>query len=201
MLAVAPSPPLVHPEHVEKETRRWILDHVVRLNLCPFAKKSITSNSLEVIVSKHTEADKLREEIVDIAVELSKKGNMVGSGTVVIAAPYVDLIQDSFHEYLYFSEEVSHDMSWSGLLGDIQLASFHPKYQFEDTEEDDITNFTNKSPWPLFHLLREAEVSAAVETCKGNTDWVWQANQETMHKEGKAKLDEFLNSFSKEPTN
>mmetsp|Transcript_10371 Transcript_10371/g.12584 ORF Transcript_10371/g.12584 Transcript_10371/m.12584 type:complete len:226 (+) Transcript_10371:106-783(+) len=181
---------------VESETLRWLKEHVIQLNLCPFAKASLMKGTVDIVVSETSDAKTLRNQVVDAALALEQSGNMTGSGTVLIAAPYVKRIED-FHEYLYFSEEISNDMNWVGLFGKIQLASFHPNYQFEGTEKDDITNYTNRCPWPLFHLLREVEVSKAVDSYKGETDIIWQNNQETMKSQGKEKLSKFFESFTK----
>ena len=88
-------------------------------------------------------------------------------------------------------------MSWAGLDGDVQLATFHPKYQFEGEDADDVTNWTNRSPWPIFHLLREKDVSDAVESYgEENSDEIWKTNQSTMRKKGKAELAQLINPGS-----
>ncbi len=82
-------------------------------------------------------------------------------------------------------------MQWNGLDGVVQLATFHPKYQFDDSGEDDVENFTNRSPWPLFHLLREDEVGAAVAAYGGpdGTEAIWQRNKATMRRLGRPALE------------
>jgi len=175
------------PDKVQSQTLGWIEEYVIGLNLCPFAKASLVSGDLQVIVCQDKTAQAVREMVNDAAEALAKKTKTGDRGTVVIAAPYVQELSE-FGAHLGLAAEIEDDFCWSGFDGEIQLATFHPCYQFEGTDEEDVTNWTNRSPWPLFHLLREEEVSAAVDAYDGETDQIWQTNEETMRSLGKDKL-------------
>jgi hypothetical protein len=144
----------------------------------------------QVAVHSGASADDLRTLVVAHADALAKRGQKGERGTVVVAAPFVPVIQSDFEAYLELAMTIEDDLVWAGLDANVQLATFHPRYQFADTEEEDVTNWTNRSPWPLFHLLREAEVGAAVESAggEGATDAIWEANKATMEALGGAEL-------------
>ena len=172
---------------VHAKTLAWIQEHVIGLNLCPFAKRSLVGGELDVVVFPGSSADDLKSLVVGCADGLARRGKAGGRGTAVVAAPWVPAVDD-FEAYLALAAAVEDDLAWAGLDGVVQLATFHPRYQFEGTEEGDVTNWTNRSPWPLFHLLREAEVARAVESFGGNTDAIWKANQASMRALGEAEL-------------
>jgi len=190
--AAAKDPPL---GTVHAQTLGWISNYVIGLNLCPFAKNALLSGGLMVEVFPGQDADDLREDIVEKAAALAEGE---AGGTVVVAAPYCGELQ-TFGEFLELAATIAEDMTWAGLDGKVQLATFHPKYQFEDTEEEDVTNWTNRSPYPLFHLLLEKDVTVAVDAYAGDTDAIWETNQDTMRGLGREALDEIINAGKESP--
>eukprot|EP00903_Cladosiphon_okamuranus_P017308 g15947.t1 len=126
------------------------------------------------------------EGLVEVAArEAAKLGGLEGEAavnatTLVVARP--PLVED-FDEFLRVMEAVDDFLDGSGLRGAVQLATFHPQYRFEGSDEDDASNYTNRSPYPVLHLLLEDQVSAAVSQV-GDPEKVWQRNVETTRKLG-----------------
>jgi len=172
---------------IHSQTLAWVENYVIGLNLCPFARSALSSGSLIVNVCPSEQQESLKNMVLDACDTLKEQG----AGTVVVAAPFVEGIDD-FYDYMDLAGEINWEMNFAGHEGLIQLATFHPNYQFADSDPDDVSNWTNRSPFPLFHLLREDEVEAAVESYDGETDQIWQTNQETMRKIGKPALSDII---------
>jgi len=136
--------------------RRWVERIVIGEGLCPFARPVFAR--LRIAVS-HAEA--LEDLIGDVAVELQRMLDTPADElpTTVIAVPR--MLAD-FEDYLDVLDVLVTVVSDAGLEGEIQIASFHPDYRFEGAPADDPANGTNRSPVPLFHLLREDDVESAV---------------------------------------
>ncbi len=143
------------PENAEALTRQWVETMVVGLNLCPFAAPVVKNatiryavcegNSAEAVVQAFlAELDRIQESEED---ELS---------TSLLITPYA---LEDFEQYLDTLDILQMLLERSGLGGVFQLASFHPHYQFDGVDEDDISNWTNRSPYPCFHLIREGMMS------------------------------------------
>lgn len=142
---------------VEARTRRWIEQVVVGLSLCPFARPVLPTLRIAVTPARDLEA-----LLGALAAEL---GRLVGSDptalpTTVLVVP--EALAD-FDDYLDALAVVEAALEDAGLEGEIQVASFHPRYRFEGAPADDPANYSNRSPYPMFHLLREADVGAAVD--------------------------------------
>ncbi len=147
-------------------TRRWLERVVIGLDLCPFAKGVHRKRQVRFAVSAATTCPQL---IDDLRVELwrlrdasaSANANAGAIDTTLLIHPHV--LQD-FLEYNDFLDQADDLVRREGLEGVIQIASFHPRYRFAGTMADDMANCTNRSPFPLLHLLREASVSRAVDS-------------------------------------
>lgn len=143
---------------VEAITRRWIERVVVGLSLCPFARPVLPR--LRVAV---TDADDLEALLGALVDELQRLVDTDPEAlpTTVLVVP--DGLAD-FDAYLDALALVEAALADTGLDGEIQVASFHPRYRFDGVPPDDPANYSNRSPYPMFHLLREADVSRAVDT-------------------------------------
>lgn len=153
-----PDPPRPSTEAVRRAVRRWVEEIVVGEGLCPFARPVL--HRMRITVSEATALEPL---LTDLGRELERLVE-TPSGllpTTLVAAPRM---LDDFEDYLDALEIAQALLSGAGLDGVIQLASFHPDYRFADAPADDPANATNRSPVPLFHLLREDDVQAALET-------------------------------------
>jgi uncharacterized protein len=147
-------------ERYAADTLRWLERAVIGLNLCPFAKAVHAKRLIHVAVC---EAGDAASVLGDLAGELAALAGMPPQlrETTLLVVPH------ALHDFLEFvdvtarAERLVRKRGWEGV---IQVASFHPQYQFEGTAADDITNCTNRSPWPTLHLLREDSITRAVET-------------------------------------
>lgn len=160
-------------------TRRWLERAVIGLNLCPFAKAVYVKQQVRFVPSVATTTDALRSEL---EVELQRLHATPAEeiDTTLIVHPHV--LQD-FYDYNDFLDEADATIESLGLAGEIQVASFHPDYQFAGTDYDDVGNCTNRSPFPMLHLLREESVERAVAAFP-DPDVIVERNLETMEKLG-----------------
>jgi hypothetical protein len=171
-------------ETVVRETRDWLERVVIGLNLCPFAKAVHVKGQVHFAVSGATHP---RQLLDDLAAELD--GLLAHDATVrettLLMAP------GCLHNFLDFNDflaQADRLLRKRRLQGVVQLASFHPGYQFAGTEVDDVTNFTNRSPYPTLHLLRETSIDRAVEAIAQPED-IFEANMKTMRRLGREGWD------------
>jgi uncharacterized protein len=166
-------------EEVLAATRDWLERAVIGLNLCPFAKSVHVKKQIRYAVSDATE----REELVnDLISELERLRDTPPEevDTTVLVHPRV---LGDFLDYNDFLDVADSALEELGLVGHIQIASFHPHYQFADAEPDAIDNFTNRSPYPILHLLREESIDRAVAAFPDASD-IFERNIETMQQLG-----------------
>ena len=147
-------------EIVEQDTRVWLERAVIGLNLCPFAKAVQVKGQVYYAVSAAHGADALLTDLVSELKQLIGLPADVRETTLLMAPHCLRDFLD-FNEFLTEAENALVDLE---LEGEIQIASFHPRYQFAGTLPDDIGNYTNRAPYPTLHLLREASIDRAVET-------------------------------------
>jgi uncharacterized protein len=141
-------------------TQRWLERAVIGLNLCPFAKVVHARRAIRFVESAATDVEALQQEL-ERELELLAGSPPEKIETTLIVHPHV--LQD-FLDYNDFLDVADATVASLGLEGEIQVASFHPRYQYAGTEPEDVSNFTNRSPYPTLHLLREASVEQAVAT-------------------------------------
>lgn len=139
-------------------TRRWIERAVIGLNLCPFAKAVHVKNQICYMVSSATTHEDLLNDLMH-ALEILAQTSAENIDTTLLVHPYVLTDFLDYNDFLNVADAALEDM---GLENVLQVASFHPQYQFAGTQPDDIENYTNRSPYPMMHLLREASVMRAV---------------------------------------
>ena len=140
------------------DTRHWIERAVIGLNLCPFAKAVYVKEQVRLVLSDATTPEALLEELAEELLRLRETA-ADQIDTTLIVHPFV--LQD-FLDYNDFLENADAAVEALDLDGILQVASFHPQYQFADSAPDDVGNYTNRSPWPTLHLLREDSVERAV---------------------------------------
>jgi uncharacterized protein len=164
-----------------QKTRLWLEKAVIGLNLCPFAKAVYVKNQIRLVVSKARHTDDLLEEL-DRELDLLVATPAAEIDTTLLIAPtlFADFLD--FNDFLEIAEGVVDE---HGLEGVVQLASFHPKFQFDGTEIDDISNYTNRSPYAILHLLREDSVERAVEAFP-QAETIFETNIATLEKLGLA---------------
>ena len=157
----------MHTSLVLDASRRWLETVVIRHGLCPFAARVLDNNGLSLIVSEATTLDELVQDLTGELLRLNDHSRAELETTLLIH-PYV---LTGFQAYNDFLDVVDAIIDESGLRGILQAASFHPDYQFADSEADDAANYSNRSPFPMLHLLREASIDEAVR------DWTASGRQ------------------------
>ena len=145
-------------EEVEAVMRRWLERAVIGLNLCPFAKAVYTRDQVRIVVSDADNIDDLREELGEEMLRL-RDTPADEIDTTLLVLPHV---LGDFLDYNDFLDEADGLLEALELDGVLQVASFHPDYQFAGTEFDDAGNNTNRAPYPVLHLLREESIDRAV---------------------------------------
>ena len=162
-------------------TRAWIEKAVIGLNLCPFAKPVYVKDQIRYAVSGARTPDELLDDLVRALRNLAEAPAEAVDTTLLIH-PHV---LGDFLDYNDFLEVADAAVDELDLTGVLQVASFHPRYQFAGTAPDDVTNCTNRSPYPTLHILREASVDAAVAAFP-DTKAIYRRNIETMRRLGAA---------------
>ena len=166
-------------EQVLTQTRHWLEKAVIGLNLCPFAKAVYVKNQVRLVVSKARHADDLLEELDrELDLLVATPANEIDTTLLIHPTLFDDFLD--FNDFLEVAEGVVDE---HGLDGVIQLASFHPQFQFDGTEPDDISNYTNRAPFAVLHLLREESVERAVEAFP-QADAIFDVNIATLEKLG-----------------
>ncbi len=139
-------------------TRAWVDRAVIGLNLCPFAKGVQVKNQVHYAVSSATNPEALLIDLVSELKALVLADPEIRDDTLLI---HPQVLHD-FREFVDFLDIANAALDELKLEGVMQIASFHPCYQFEGTQVDDIANYTNRSPYPTLHLLRESSIDRAV---------------------------------------
>ncbi|HKY03015.1 MAG TPA: DUF1415 domain-containing protein, partial [Burkholderiales bacterium] len=140
-------------------TRRWVEVAVIGLNLCPFAKAVHVKEQIRYVVSEAEDAEALLQDLVR-ELHALEEADPETVDTVLLIHPRA---LNDFADYNNFLDVADAAVEALELSGVLQVASFHPEYRFADTEADDITNYSNRSPYPMLHLLREESIDKAVE--------------------------------------
>ena len=159
--------------------QKWLERAVIGLNLCPFAKAVHAKGQVRYVVSHAQTEDALLD---DLETELKFLTEAVPEDvdTTLLITP--DVLTD-FADYALFLDLVEVVLRSYGLTGILQVASFHPNYVFADAEADDIANYTNRAPYPILHLLREASLARSTAACPDAAE-IYERNIETMNKLG-----------------
>ena len=166
-------------EAVLAATRHWLEKAVIGLNLCPFAKAVYVKNQVRLVVSQARHADDLLEEL-DRELDLLVATPAEQIDTTLLIHP---TLFDDFLDFNDFLEVAEGVLDEHGLEGVIQLASFHPQFQFDGAEPDDIGNYSNRAPFAMLHLLREESVERAVAIYP-EAETIFEKNVETLQKLG-----------------
>ncbi len=162
-------------------TRAWVEQAVIGLELCPFAKTPQARGQIRYQVSDAVDADSLLQDLCN-ELHLLSAADPAAVETTLLIHPRA---MADFLDYNDFLEAADGAVRALGYEGVLQVASFHPRYQFAGTEPDDVTNASNRSPYPTLHLLREASVERAVQAL-GDTDQIFRRNLRTLEDLGPA---------------
>jgi hypothetical protein len=169
----------VADDDVIAATRVWVERAVIGLNLCPFAKAVYVKNQIRYTVSEARTPEALLDDLLRELRSLSH-ASAEDVDTTLLIHPHVLNDFLDYNDFLQVADAAVEELDLAGVL---QVASFHPRYQFAGTAADDITNYTNRSPYPTLHLLSEASVDQAVEAFPDAGE-IYEKNVETMRRLG-----------------
>ncbi|KWE52163.1 peptidase [Burkholderia ubonensis] len=160
-------------------TRHWLARAVIGLNLCPFAKSVYVKDQVRYAIS---EATTLEDALADLETELLRLDaadpRQVDTTLVIYPHAFAEFLD--YNDALFFADRLVRQLKLDGVL---QIASFHPRYQFDGTEPDDIENYTNRAPYPILHLLREDSIARAADAFP-DASAIYEKNQETLRRLG-----------------
>lgn len=159
--------------------QRWLRAAVIGLNLCPFARAVDVQGRIRYAVSRAASLPELLDQLEDECHRLVATDAAILDTTLLIAASG----QDDFLEFNFTLAEADRRLRRLGLDGVLQIASFHPRYEFADMPPGDITHCTNRAPWPTLHLLRESSVEKAVAAIADPSE-IYDRNRETLRRLG-----------------
>lgn len=169
-----------YPEDIViADTVRWLEKAVIGLNLCPFAKSVHVKGQIHYVVSQATDVEGVAMDLhreLEALAEISPEKR----DTTLLIVPQA--LQDflDFNDFTALADEIVEELDLGGIL---QVASFHPMFQFEDTDVDDVTNCTNRAPYPILHLLREDSIDKAVEAFP-EAETIYERNMQLLEEMG-----------------
>jgi hypothetical protein len=171
-------------EAVLAATRHWVEAAVLGLNLCPFAHAPHAAGRVRYAVTAADTPEALLEALIGELQRLADTDPEIVETTLLIHPR----VFAEFLDYNDFLDVADAAVEHLGLTGELQVASFHPHYQFEGTSPDDIDNCTNRAPYPILHLLRESSIERAVAAFP-DTDRIYERNIATLRRIGRAGWD------------
>ena len=166
---------------VLRDMHRWLERAVIGLNLCPFARGVHARGQVRWVVSAATSTDDILAELAQELTLLDQSDPQQHDTTLLVLPDALPDFLD-FNDFLHVADAAVEAL---GLEGEIQVASFHPHYQFAGTGPGDIDNHTNRAPWPTLHLLREHSLAQAIDS-HGDTDAIFTANIQRLRELGLA---------------
>lgn len=161
------------------QTQRWLERAVIGLNLCPFAKSVHIKNQIRYVVSDARDEQGVLEDLHRLLEQVAQ-ADPEQVDTALLILPHALAGFMDYNDFLDVADGLLERMELDGIL---QIASFHPQYQFEGSQPGDIENYTNRSPYPMLHVLREESLDRAVEAYP-DASQVYLRNEETLRKLG-----------------
>lgn len=159
-------------KEVEARTLKWVHEVVIGLHLCPFAEHPLRTDKLRIVAYDLTNHQEVFDTVADEMMISVNTGT-----TALIVCP--NFFPDDFESYWNLVNELEEGNPWSDAL---QIAPFHPQFRFDGNDESSPDNYTNRSPYPTFHLLLEKDVTKAVERMNGDSSVVWSRNVDLMNR-------------------
>jgi len=172
---------MIDQTHVLNATQAWLEKAVIGLNLCPFAKAVHVKKQIRTTVSAAVSTQELHADLLT-EIQFLLEADPAEVETTLLIHPHVLNDFLDFNDFLDVADALLVELNADGI---VQIASFHPDYQFFGSKPDDIDNYTNRSPYPILHLLRESSIEQAVENYP-DTDDIYQKNIDTLHRLGLA---------------
>ena len=175
---------MIETQQIVADTVAWLERAVIGLNLCPFAKSVHVKGQVHYVVSRASSHQALLGDLKNELNSLIALDASARDTTLFIVPEGLDDFLD-FNDFLDDADQALVDLELDGVL---QIASLHPQYQFAGTTADDITNFTNRSPYPTLHLLREDSIDRAVAAFP-NPEAIFETNMQTLQALGQSGWD------------
>ena len=185
--------PELNQDHatIIKNTQNWLEKAVIGLNLCPFAKAVQIKNQIRYVVSDATNAEALLADLLqELHLLYDSDAELLDTTLLIHPAVLMDFLD--YNDFLDVADAAAAEPEFDEQL---QIASFHPQFQFADTAVDDIENYTNRSPYPMLHLLREASVARAVAVFP-QAEQIYQKNIDTLRQLGHAGWQQLFENSS-----
>jgi len=171
----------VSDPHILAGMRRWLERAVIGLNLCPFAKSVHVRGQVHWVVSHAASSRALEDELLHELRSLVATDPAERDTTMLVVPQGLD----DFFEFNRFLADTTRLLKRHALAGVLQIASFHPEFQFAGTSPDDVTNCSNRAPYPTLHLLREASIDRAVRSFP-DAEMIYGNNIRTLEQLGMA---------------
>ena len=168
-----------------RQTRLWVEQVVIGLNLCPFASKPVKENKVAYIAAGDASMEQHLQQLADCFKQLDSTFD-IETSLLIFPDSYQSF--DSYLELLHLANLLLDDLRYTGIY---QLASFHPEYCFENSDEDDAANFSNRSPYAMLHIIRENSVEKAVANFEG-IEQVPERNVRVLRELGYHKMEQTL---------
>ncbi len=169
----------VPAEAVIDATRNWLDKAVIGLNLCPFAKAVRIKDTIRFVCSQARTEAELRADLLD-ELQLLAATDPAQIETTLLIHPHVLADFLDYNDFLGVADDCLYE---TGLVGQVQIASFHPDYRFAGSRADSIDNYSNRSPFAMLHLLRESSVEQAVKAFPDAAS-IYERNIETLRRLG-----------------
>lgn len=179
MKTASPTATTTFSSEVIAHTKTWLERAVIGLNLCPFAKAVHIKDQIRYVVSSAQTPEELVADLIR-ELEFLHEADPAKIDTTLLIHP--DVLRN-FLDYNDFLDVADAAVEELDLSGEIQVASFHPEYQFAGSDVDDISNYTNRSPYPTLHLLREISVERAVDAFPEASE-IFDKNMQTLQQLG-----------------
>ena len=148
---------MVDDQHIIEQTKNWIQKVVIGLNFCPFANREFKNNTIHYQIEHSAKRTDARDALLKECKRLDRDKNIA---TTLLIFPNAFAEFDAYLQFVSFAENLLKQKGYEGIY---QLATFHPLYQFEGSAPDDPANYTNRSIYPMLHLLREEQIHKAVQ--------------------------------------
>ena len=168
-------------ETIKQETLHWVSSFIVKLNICPFAKHVVDNKTLNIQVNSTNDETTALDSVLSTLSWMDQSPE-----TETLLMVYPNLFSE-FYDYLDFVDCAEALMYQAGYEGIYQFATFHPNYCFEGEAENAPSNYTNRSPYPMLHILREASLDKAIEFY-GDTSKIPENNIKTLNDLGIDKI-------------
>jgi hypothetical protein len=155
---------------IEDKVQGWLKEVIIGMNLCPFAERPVREHNLRIFVVRGSDEEQILSSILVVLFLQEDK-----PGTSLIVCP--ECYPSDFSNYLDVVNMVEEGLlEENDMVGKLQIAPFHPLFQFDGSDVEGVDNWTNRSPYPIFHVLREDEVARAADSLGGDASLVWKRN-------------------------